>query len=506
MGCRSLGNNIETSCLLVVLFLFSRGEETSTRTSASSVDMSTVLGFAVMALSVYVRPTSALLLAPMWLCHGIRRPVESRTAYVSTTLVTATLVCSVSVMIDNVLYSLQDQSIALVDLWAAMRSVDAENLSWSNIWDICTAWFPTSVLGITFVPINFIYFNIIQGYASTFGVKPVCWYFTEGLAVMLGLYCIVGLILAFTHMFDYIRCKDRPHHTRYTLPNLRSTLLWVYDDPQRAFVAISLGNLGLMSILSPHKEYRFMLPLMPALIIPLSQGILWWQHRRTDIKSSHAVGISALPLGIKLVVVLHSVFAVYMLQFHQGGAEIASQYVASIANRAPSGRVLHVQQLAPCFSFPGYAFTHSPLGSNVHLIMPICHAPKHSYMDTSADPTLTSELFMTAPVEFLRLSVELELANASLPDVIMSFDCYFTSISNDDDDDVDGGGDIVLWPERQRHAITRSEELEWKTLTDYYNTNYYVNKTWHHTHFQHDLDDPELKRRVVVLMRRGGLY
>jgi hypothetical protein len=553
MGCRSLGNNVETSCLLLYLWLLDPDVDAirtqrsgPPRGAARRISLSMVLGWVVLALSVYVRPTAALLLAPLWLWQVAYPSAASVPTFVGVSALTVTATWVLFAAFDHCMYGLLHCAVPLVDMLSASGEEALGRLFTASA--LCDPGPVMEQFGQSLVPVNFLYFNVMLGYASTFGVKPVYWYFVEGLPVMLGLYLPLGLGIWVLHTAVYLQCQDRARHIRFTLPNAGATLRWICCSPQRVLVATTLANLVLMSLLSPHKEYRFLLPLMPGLILPLAQAVQWLsQHFPMTIHAIPVVaptsqsGLGGLPLVVRVIIAVHVVFAGYMLQGHQGGAELASQRVATIAaeedvDHYSSGRrVFRVDQLAPCYSFPGYAHSHSRSSVAAPIIalsMPICHAPKPSLRREAGFPELTSALFVEQPASFLaqhisqqplpppnftqaELELRLEAGFATVSaDLILTFDCYFSqsrhpalSPVEDGSGSSEGSGGessngIELWPVRRQAQLGDEEMVIWAALTAYYNTHYVVEETWHHVHFQHDLDDPELKQRVVLLRRK----
>ena len=89
---------------------------------------------------------------------------------------------------------------------------------------------------LTFTPINFVVTNIVQDAASRFGVSPWHWYLTQGLPVMLAFY--FPLLLAS-----------------------------VYKGYPKILNRVLSGAVMLILTLSlcPHKELRFILPILPLL-------------------------------------------------------------------------------------------------------------------------------------------------------------------------------------------------------------------------------------------------
>ena len=90
-----------------------------------------------------------------------------------------------------------------------------------------------------FVPWNFFKFNSMEGVSAFYGTHPFLWYFYAGLPFMLG-----------------------PH----ILPLLNAITSEATRKKHALLVSICLFSILVYS-LNPHKEFRFLLPLMPCLMI-----------------------------------------------------------------------------------------------------------------------------------------------------------------------------------------------------------------------------------------------
>lgn len=136
--------------------------------------------------------------------------------------------------------------------------------------------------------------------------------------------------------------------------------------------------------LSPHKEFRFLLPSLPGLHLAAAYcGLQLFRDKRVR------QGVYVLCF----VVGCHVLAALYFCIYHQAGAECAFQGLGDLLNEAAlafngteyiATNVVSVLLLAPCHAFPGYAFLPvfpSQIDtdqesirhiSNVELIFPDC--------------------------------------------------------------------------------------------------------------------------------------
>ncbi|KAH8915480.1 glycosyltransferase family 22 protein [Atractiella rhizophila] len=103
---------------------------------------------------------------------------------------------------------------------------------------------------LTFTPFNFVHFNIFQGGASFYGTHDPTWYILQGLPVVLGAWIPAFLAEAFKRTDRRIgQTNGEPE--RSVVRKLKILVLWTL---------VSLSFL-------PHKEHRFLLPVLPILHI-----------------------------------------------------------------------------------------------------------------------------------------------------------------------------------------------------------------------------------------------
>ncbi|WKX92031.1 hypothetical protein Q1695_010230 [Nippostrongylus brasiliensis] len=169
----------------------------------------------------------------------------------------------------------------------------------------------------TFTLWNFLSFNVLQGGSAHFGVHPWYWYFTEGLTSVLTVQLIpivFGLLSPF-----------------------RPTLL--------PFLSAAF-YIGFHSFL-PHKEQRFLLPIIPLLCFYAGP---FFTVRRA--------GFRRLWLGIMLL--LNATLVVYCGLRHQVGPYNAADAVLAKAANQPNASVA---ALMPCYSIPGHSYFHNGVKS-----------------------------------------------------------------------------------------------------------------------------------------------
>ncbi|KAK6043512.1 plasmid Maintenance Protein [Cooperia oncophora] len=170
---------------------------------------------------------------------------------------------------------------------------------------------PTSTLW------NFLLFNVLQGGSAHFGVHPWYWYFTEGLTSVLTLQ-LVPVILGLFSPF-------------------RPTIL--------PFIA-SAFYIAFHSVL-PHKEQRFLLPVLPLLCLYAGP---FFVSRRTKFRR----------IFLSIMVIVNAGIALYCGLRHQVGPYNAADSLLSMARK---GENVSVAALMPCYSIPGQSYFHNEIRS-----------------------------------------------------------------------------------------------------------------------------------------------
>ncbi|KAJ0056182.1 hypothetical protein NL108_003478, partial [Boleophthalmus pectinirostris] len=219
---------------------------------------------------------------------------------------------------------------------------------------------------LTFVQFNFIKLNIFHGVADFYGSHPWHWYFTQGFPVVIGpnlpLF-LHGCTVAFR---------------RYKI--LLITIIW---------------TLTVYSLL-PHKEFRFIYPVLPFCMIFCGislANLKAWQRTVAAI-----------------LVVSNLIPALYTGLIHQRGTLDVMGHLQSLCDVSRSNNLQpNVLFLMPCHSTPYYSHLHCPIS------MRFLECPPNlgdSYVDESA-------IFYDDPLQWLKASFPYK---SSLPSHLVMFD------------------------------------------------------------------------------------
>ena len=169
----------------------------------------------------------------------------------------------------------------------------------------------------TFVPYNFFYFNILKDVGSYYGVHPWHWYFTNGFPAILGSFIPFFILGVF---------KSRKYQLFYLI----------------------LFVLGVYSLLA-HKEFRFVLPMLPL-------SFIYAGHAMQEIELQYSTINSSLNFGkisIYFTLLINIPISLYLSLVHQIGPLSVTSYIRDNIDNNET-----IQFLMPCHSTPFYSHIH----------------------------------------------------------------------------------------------------------------------------------------------------
>lgn len=264
----------------------------------------------------------------------------------------------------------------------------------------------------TFVIVNFLKFNFLSAGGSFYGTHPWHWYFSQGLPFM-----------AFTF--------------------LPLSLAGIWWSQQWKLCGLIAWVLGIYSTLG-HKEFRFILPILPLVMMFAGYAIAILEQKwtRENDSSTHAYGSRAPGFWARMTSGVNrlkgnsietrngekKVWAVFMLLLltnlpaalytslvHQRGSEAVMKYLAS---EAQAGRAERVLFLMPCHATPYYSSLHKDIPMRFLDCSP---SDKPGYVDEA-------DQFKAHPLSFL-YSMFSSLNLEVLPSHIVLFDSMEKHIS-----------------------------------------------------------------------------
>lgn len=199
-------------------------------------------------------------------------------------------------------------------------------------------------------PLEFFKANIVENIGHFYGSLPWHWYFTVGLPTVLGAFTVPFLFA----IVQTVRNRDS-YRDRFVL------LLSV------------LFSLCVYSVLS-HKEFRFVLPLLPLCLSITADFLSKWSRTASKL----AIWIVALAL-----LTLNAIPALYLSVIHQRGTIDVMHSVERIAReyRDQDNHRAKFLFLMPCHSTPFYSHVHQNVTMRFLTCEPNFDATRTDYLD-----------------------------------------------------------------------------------------------------------------------------
>lgn len=183
---------------------------------------------------------------------------------------------------------------------------------------------------IIFTPWNFFKLNVIKDIGAYYGTHSSLWYFYAGVPAVLGIHTI-------TFYYGFFK-------------KLSTKLSMIKNDVEAQMCITIIWTLTVYSLL-PHKEFRFLMPLLPMMLY-ISSGVF----------SNWSVKANSLLIYLVGVVLIsaNTCSILYLGQFHQTGQLETMSYLREAVKNETNPKIVF---LAPCHSFPGYSHLHANIST-----------------------------------------------------------------------------------------------------------------------------------------------
>uniref|UniRef100_H2Z3F4 Mannosyltransferase n=1 Tax=Ciona savignyi TaxID=51511 RepID=H2Z3F4_CIOSA len=195
---------------------------------------------------------------------------------------------------------------------------------------------------------NFFKFNILQNQGTFYGSHPFHWYLTQAFPVILSThlpFMLYGVFIFYTRTLKFKQANNVTHLCKLSAVICLFTV-FVYSIPG-------------------HKEFRFLLCLLPFLHVFTSLGLLSLPSRSTK-------------LAITWLLLTNIPIALYTGLIHQSGPSKVMEFLRKDISHSSK---LEVMFLCPCHSTPYYAF----INKNIAMDFLTCHP------DLNATPAYTDQ-------------------------------------------------------------------------------------------------------------------
>lgn len=243
---------------------------------------------------------------------------------------------------------------------------------------------------LIFTPWEFAKVNVLQGIGSFYGTHPWYWYFSSGLPAILG----IGIVPFFLSVFVAIKSWD--------------------ELKDRQIIIISIISTIFGFSLLAHKEFRFLLQILPLCLYCISQFMSDWSRTKSTL-TIWAIAI--------VILVSNVVPAGYLGYVHQQGTVKVMGKLATIATdyKTQDGQPAKIFFMMPCHSTPYYSHIHA----NITMRFLTCE-PNLSNKDNYQDE---AEEFYDAPMKWIRGHLPVHPVSA-LPTHVVVFDTLAPKISD----------------------------------------------------------------------------
>lgn len=252
-------------------------------------------------------------------------------------------------------------------------------------------------------PIEFLKVNVVQEIGSFYGSHPWHWYLTTGLPTVLGLTTVPFLFA--------------------TSQTIRSRAVF----PERMALLYAISFTVLVFSLLPHKEFRFMLPVLPMCLFISADYLSRWSRKASRCVfffRNYFFNFSKPPSRFSVIIWLVAIAIVatnvlaagYLGWEHQKGTTMVMPYLSDVARtyRAPeNGDRAKLLFLMPCHSTPFYSHVHQ----NVTMRFLTCE-PNFGQRDNYKD---VADRFYEDPAAWIRSHIPV-YPPAALPSHVILYE------------------------------------------------------------------------------------
>lgn len=368
---RTLTNCVETCCVVVGLYFYKWPVWCLLQKTSPTKNSRYFL--AIATISTVIRPTCAVFWAPLALWQLFRNTAV------------------------NVRYVYREKA-ATSSIGQLVSELMGLLIDWSFVMDAFIVCVPCLLFTVfvdylcygqwLFSMYRFAEFNVLEGGSAHFGSSPMLWYLLGGLpAVMFTHAYLVSLFFMYRHTYG----RQRP------------AIVYI--------LYLCVFYICVFSLL-PHKEHRFLLPLVPLLCLPagcwIEMGVIGvWPVRLVPSRR----------LTLIMLLVTNALLAMFTGVYHQRGGLAVARYLNKRFND-PSADHQSVLFAMPCHSVPLYSHIHPPVNKTTMRFLTCEPNLKHveNYVDEA-------DRFYENPADFMRAEFkQLDTKQKQLPTLIVVYE------------------------------------------------------------------------------------
>lgn len=231
---------------------------------------------------------------------------------------------------------------------------------------------------------------MIDDIGALYGTHPFYWYLSSGLTAVLGIGCVP-----------------------FALALLQSFRNWSDFEDRKPIVVSIAATIFIYSLVS-HKEFRFLLQILPLCLYLISRYLSEWSRKQSKL----TIWIVAL-----VIFVANAIPAGYLGHAHQQGSLNVMNKIADIAHnyKNDKGIAPKIFFMMPCHSTPYYSHVHK----NITMSFLSCE-PNFKKINNYIDE---ADLFYEAPMKWIRNHLPVRPIEA-LPTHVVVFDTLVPKISD----------------------------------------------------------------------------
>lgn len=239
-------------------------------------------------------------------------------------------------------------------------------------------------------PYEFFKVNVLENIGSFYGTHPWYWYLNTGLPAVLG----IGIVPFFLSVFTAIQS-------------------WDFSKTRQVLLTSIIFTISVYSLL-PHKEFRFLLQILPLFLFLIVQFLSDWSRTKSEL----VIWFTAI-----VILVSNVVPAGYLGYVHQQGTMKVMDRLATIATdyKTQDGQSAKIFFMMPCHSTPFYSHIHA----NVTMRFLTCEPNfkgDEKYLDEA-------DKFYEAPMKWIRSHLPVHPVSA-LPTHVVVYDTLAPRISD----------------------------------------------------------------------------
>jgi len=370
---RTLSNSLETIISVIALSYFPfpddhhddehgrKGQTDGPKNEKLKENQDILKHLSIAALSVVVRPTAVITWIPLWLPFLLSKNINRD---------------------EKLKFCTQ---LVLVALVAILASTALDSLYYGQF---------------TFVPWEFVKWNVFEGVASFYGSHPFHWYFTQGFPVILGphlLPFLFALRLVWQQRFSSpvdqsFRYREMQKKKEQRQKTLQAKPTWAEGNANETDVSESRNDflittmtfciIFIYSFLG-HKEFRFIFTTLP-----LAMCLVGKYYASLESDPTSGVRLKkAVMIGI--VTLVNFPIFIYLAMYHQrGNLDVFHHLGDRLDDMDPKKRTgLFILFLLPCHQHPYYSHLHHDLPMRFLHCEPWFAAPSNLNGASSSHPS-----------------------------------------------------------------------------------------------------------------------